>query len=392
MHAETIVSCDNMLKLPVYLDNNATTPVDPEVLAAMLPYFTERFGNAASRTHSFGWVAEEAVQLAREQVAGLINAGNDEIVFTSGATEAVNLAIKGTIDIRSNKKHIITCTTEHKAVLDTCKHLEKKNVAVTYLPVDSNGRIDPGLLEASIRPDTALISIMLANNETGVLQPIREVSAIARRHNIWFFTDATQAVGKIPVDVAEQGIDMLCMSAHKCHGPKGVGALYIRRKQPRVRLSAQIDGGGHENGFRSGTLNVPGIVGLGKAAAVCREKMSGESERIAKWRNRLENVLVAENIAAVNGHAVHRLPNTTNLRFQRVSGSRLLTALSKTLAVSAGSACTSANPAPSHVLQAMGIPDDLIKSSIRIGIGRFTTGEEIDYCIAEVKRVVGDLA
>ncbi len=377
-----------MLKLPIYLDNNATTPVDPEVLEAMLPYFTERFGNAASRTHAFGWVAEEAVQMAREQVAALIGAGSEEIVFTSGATEAVNLAIKGACDIREGEKHIITCATEHKAVLDTCKRLEKKGVTVTYLPVDHNGLVDPTLLEASIRPETVLISIMFANNETGVLQLVNEISAIARRHGVWFFSDATQATGKVPVNVEEQGIDMLCLSAHKLYGPKGVGALYIRRKNPRVRIAAQIDGGGHEKGFRSGTLNVPGIVGLGKAAAICREKMTAESERITALRNQLEAVLAESPTVSVNGNIAGRLPNTTNLAFHNVAGSKLLTAINKTIAVSSGSACTSANPAPSHVLQAMGLPDDLIKSSIRFGLGRFTTQEEIDYCITEVKAIL----
>ena len=379
-----------MLKLPVYLDNNATTPVDPAVLETMLPYFTEHFGNAASRTHSFGWIAEEAVQVAREQVAALIGADSEEIVFTSGATEAINLAIKGTCDIRQGEKHIITCVTEHKAVLDTCKALEKKGVRVTYLPVDAGGIVDTGLLEASITPQTVLISIMFANNETGVIQPVKEIASIAKRHHTWFFSDATQAVGKVPVDVEKLGIDMLCLSAHKMYGPKGTGALYIRRKAPRVRITAQMDGGGHEKGFRSGTLNVPGIAGLGKAAAICREKMPEESAGIAMLRDLLENGLSSDSIT-VNGNIDNRLPHTTNLAFHNVPGSRLLTGLNKTIAVSAGSACTSANPAPSHVLQAMDLPDDLIKSSIRFGLGRFTTQEEIEYCIAEVKTILEEL-
>lgn len=380
-----------MQTLPIYLDNNATTPVDPEVLEAMLPYFSVHFGNAASRTHSFGWVAEEAVQQAREQVAQLIGADSPEIIFTSGATEAVNLAIKGTCDIHEGKKHIITCATEHKAVLDTCKSLEKKGVAVTCLPVDSNGLINVDQLEDAVTPDTVLISIMFANNETGVLQPISDIAAVAKRHNTWFFTDATQAVGKVPVDVRQQGIDMLCLSAHKIYGPKGVGALYIRRKNPRVRLMAQTDGGGHEKGFRSGTLNVPGIVGLGKAAMLCRKKMAGESIRIEELRNQLENALVATGQVTLNGAGAHRLPNTANLAFHNTNGSKLLTEINKTIAVSSGSACTSANPAPSHVLKAMGLPDDLIKSSIRFGLGRFTTQDEIEYTVNEVKRILSSV-
>lgn len=376
-----------MVKLPVYLDNNATTPVDPAVLEAMLPYFSVHFGNAASRTHSFGWVAEEAVQVAREEVAALIGADSSEIVFTSGATEAINLAIKGTCDIRQGPKHIITCVTEHKAVLDTCKHMEKQGVVITWLPVNEAGLIDVQALEAAIKPETVLICIMAANNETGVLQPIAEIGAIAKRHNIWFFSDATQAVGKIPIDVEALGIDMLSLSAHKMYGPKGVGALYIRRKNPRVKITAQIDGGGHEKGFRSGTLNVPGIVALGKAAAICQKQMPEEASRISTLRNLLEDGLVSADIT-INGDTQHRLPNTSNLAFHGITGNQLLTELNKTIAVSAGSACTSANPSPSHVLQAMGLPDDLIKSAIRFGLSRFTTREEITYTIEVLKRIV----
>ena len=381
-----------MLKLPIYLDNNATTPVDPEVLQSMLPYFTEHFGNAASRNHSFGWVAEEAVTQAREQVAQLMHADPSEIVFTSGATEAINLALKGAYEMYSAKgNHIITCLTEHKAVLDTCKHLEKSGAEVTYLPVNSDGTVDLNLLKMAIRPNTILISIMMANNETGVLQPVKAIGAIAKEHNIIFFTDATQATGKIPVDVQSDNIDMLCLSAHKIYGPKGAGALYVRRKNPRVRLAAQIDGGGHEKGMRSGTLNVPGIVALGKCAALCMQKMNEESKRISGLRDQLEKNLMQLSNINVNGNTTHRLPNVTNLSFAGIPGDRLLTEISRTIAVSSGSACTSANPEPSHVLKAMGVAGDLAKSSIRFGLGRFTTREEIEYAIATVKKIVANL-
>ncbi|HRP57082.1 IscS subfamily cysteine desulfurase [Agriterribacter sp.] len=381
-----------MLKLPVYLDNNATTPVDPEVLQAMLPYFTEHFGNAASRNHSFGWVAEEAVTQAREQVAQLIHAAPSEIVFTSGATEAINLAMKGVYEMYSTKgNHIITCATEHKAVLDTCKHLERSGAELTCLEVNREGIIDLNLLKAAIRPNTVLISIMTANNETGVLQPVKEIGAIAKQHEIIFFTDATQAAGKIPVDVQSDNIDLLCLSAHKIYGPKGAGALYVRRKNPRVRLAAQIDGGGHEKGMRSGTLNVPGIVALGKSCALGMQKMDEESKRIGGLRDQLEKSLLQLNNVAVNGNRVHRLPNVTNLSFAGIPGNRLLTEISRTIAVSSGSACTSANPEPSHVLKAMGAADDLAKSSIRFGLGRFTTQEEIEYAVETVKKILQNL-
>ncbi|MCC6287784.1 MAG: IscS subfamily cysteine desulfurase [Chitinophagaceae bacterium] len=381
-----------MLNLPIYLDNNATTPIDPAVLNAMMPYLTNQFGNAASRSHSFGWVAEEAVKLAREQVAALTGAHSSEIIFTSGATEAINLAIKGVIEIYADSgKHIITCATEHKAVLDTCKHLEKSGVEITLLPVQHNGIINITDLKKAIRKDTLLITVMYANNETGVLQPIREIGAIAREHNILFFTDATQAVGKIPVHVIEDNIDLLCLSAHKIYGPKGIGALYVRRKNPRVRLSPQIDGGGHEKGLRSGTLNVPGIAALGKAAELCRSQMQEEALRIKKLRDKLEYALVSIGGVTVNGDTAHRLPNVTNLSFSNIKGNQLLTAITKTIAVSSGSACTSANPEPSHVLKAMGIADELAKNSIRFGLGRFTTGEEIEYCIEEVTRILKKL-
>lgn len=381
-----------MLKLPIYLDNNATTPVDPEVLQAMLPYFTEHFGNAASRSHSFGWTAEEAVKQAREQVAQLIQANPSEIVFTSGATEAINLALKGVFEVYGQAgRHIITCSTEHKAVLDTCKHLEKLGADITFLPVNNDGIIDLNVLESAIRPDTILISIMLANNETGVLQPVKEIGAIAKEHGIIFFTDATQAAGKIPVDVQADNIDMLCMSAHKIYGPKGVGALYVRRKNPRVSLAAQIDGGGHEKGMRSGTLNVPGIVALGKSCAICLQQMDEEAHRIGALRDQLESELIQPGKITVNGSTIHRLPNVTNLAFAGIPGNKLLTEINRTIAVSSGSACTSANPEPSHVLKAMNLDDELAKSSIRFGLGRFTTREEIEYTIDAVKAILQNL-
>lgn len=378
-----------MLKLPIYLDYNATTPVDPLVLEAMLPYLTNQFGNAASRSHSFGWVAEEAVTLAREQTAALIGADASEIIFTSGATEAINLAIKGVIETYGDGgKHIITCATEHKAVLDTCKHLEKAGAEISLIPVQPDGLINIDNLKNAIRKDTVLITVMYANNETGVIQPIAEIGSIAKENNILFFTDATQAVGKIPVNVIEDQIDLLCLSAHKMYGPKGVGALYVRRKNPRVRLSAQIDGGGHEKGMRSGTLNVPGIVALGSASALCLSQMEEDTFRIKKLRDKLELALRAINVVSVNGNIEHRLPNVTNIAFGNMQGNQLLTAITKTIAVSSGSACTSANPEPSHVLSAMGVPGDLAKNSIRFGLGRFTTEEEIDYTIEEVTRIV----
>lgn len=381
-----------MLNLPIYLDNNATTPVDPLVLQAMLPYLTNQFGNAASRSHSFGWVAEEAVTLAREEVAALIGANSSEIIFTSGATEAINLAIKGVLEMYSDiGKHIITCVTEHKAVLDTCKHIEKYGASISSLPVDQNGVINMYELKKAIRKDTVLITVMYANNETGVIQPIREIGRIAKENNILFFTDATQAVGKTPVNVTEDNIDLLCLSAHKIYGPKGAGALYVRRKNPRVRLSPQIDGGGHEKGMRSGTLNVPGIAALGKAAALCQSQMQEDTLRINAFRNKLELALCSIGGVTVNGNTAQRLPNTTNLSFRNIKDNQLLTAITRNIAVSSGSACTSANPEPSHVLKAMGISDEAAKNSIRFGLGRFTTEEEIDYTIKEVSRIVKEL-
>lgn len=381
-----------MLQLPVYLDNNATTPCDPRVVAAMLPYFTEVYGNAASRSHPFGWAAEEAVDYAREQVAKLIGAEPKEIVFTSGATEAVNLAIKGVYEMYAGKgNHIITAVTEHKAVLDTCKHLEKQGAQITWLPVNREGEIDLAQLEAAITPQTILISIMYANNEVGVIQPIRAISDIAKKHGVLLMTDATQAVGKIPVDVNADGIDLLTLSAHKMYGPKGIGALYVRRRSPRVKLTAQIDGGGHERGMRSGTLNVPGIVGLGKAVELCGAEMAADTARITPMRDRLEKALLELELSNVNGSVTHRLPHTTNLSFKYVEGEALMMGFNKNIALSTGSACTSASLEPSYVLKALGLSDDLAHASLRFGLGRFTTDEQIDYAIRTITEAINKL-
>lgn len=377
------------LKLPIYLDNNATTPMDPRVLDTMLPYFVEKFGNAASRNHSFGWVAEEAVDYAREQVAQLINADAKEIIFTSGATEANNLAIKGVFEMYASKgNHIITCTTEHKAILDTCKHLEKQGASVTYLPVQADGLIDLAELEKAITPKTILITIMYGNNEIGVVQPIREISAIAKKNGILFFTDGTQAVGKIPVDVMADGIDLMSFSGHKMYGPKGVGCLYVRRKNPRVKVTAQMDGGGHERGMRSGTLNVPGIVGFGKACELCRLEMEEEAKRLSKLRDKLEAALTQIDESYVNGNREHRLPHVANISFKYVEGEGLLMGFNKEIALSSGSACTSASLEPSYVLKSLGLGDDLAHSSLRFGLGRFTTEEQIDYTIKAITDTV----
>jgi len=380
------------LNLPIYLDNNATTPCDPRVVETMVPYFTEKFGNAASRSHSFGWVAEEAVDYAREQVAKLINANPKEIIFTSGATEADNLAIKGVFEMYASKgNHIITCTTEHKAVLDTCKHVEKMGGEVTYLNVKPDGLVDLEELEKAITDKTILITIMYGNNEIGVVQPIREISAIAKKHGILFFTDATQAVGKIPVDVIADGIDLMAFSAHKMYGPKGVGALYVRRKNPRVKVTAQMDGGGHERGMRSGTMNVPGIVGFGKACEICMNEMEAEAARLSKMRDRLEAGLMELEEAYVNGSVEHRLPHVANISFKYVEGEGLMMGFNKNIALSSGSACTSASLEPSYVLKALGLGDDLAHSSLRFGLGRFTTDEQIDYTITAIKDTVTKL-
>jgi cysteine desulfurase len=377
------------LQLPIYLDNNATTPMDPRVLEAMLPYFTEKFGNAASRNHSFGWVAEEAVDYAREQVARLINADPKEIIFTSGATEADNLAIKGVFEMYASKgDHVITCATEHKAVLDTCKHIEKIGGQVTVLDVKEDGLIDLQELENAITDKTILIAIMYGNNEIGVVQPVREISKIARKHGVLFFTDGTQAVGKIPVDVNADGIDLMAFSGHKMYGPKGVGALYVRRKNPRVKVTSQMDGGGHERGMRSGTLNVPGIVGFGKACELCMQEMESEGARLSKMRDRLESSLLELEETYVNGNREHRLPHTANISFKYVEGEGLMMGFNKNIALSSGSACTSASLEPSYVLKALGLGDDLAHSSLRFGLGRFTTDEQIDFTIDAIKNTV----
>jgi cysteine desulfurase len=378
-----------MLRFPIYLDHNATTPCDPRVVEAMLPYFTQQFGNAASRHHSFGWQAEEAVDQAREQVARLIGAEKAEIIFTSGATEGDNLALKGVFETYAVKgAHIITCNIEHKAVLDVCKQLEKRGADITYLPINTEGLVTPEQVEAAIRPDTILVALMYANNELGTVMPVKEIGAVARKHGVVFFTDATQAVGKIPVDVNNDNIDLLALSAHKLYGPKGVGALYVRRRGPRVKLSAQLHGGGHERDLRSGTLNVPGIVGLGKACALCLQEMQEDTVRLSKLRNHLEKELLAIEESFVNGNPKHRLPHVTNIGFKGVDNEGLLMGINKEIAVSSGSACTSASLEPSYVLKALGLGDDVAKSSLRFSLGRFTTEEEVDYTIKKVRETV----
>jgi cysteine desulfurase len=377
------------MKLPIYLDYQATTPLDPRVLEAMLPYFTEYFGNAASRSHAFGWKAEEAVESAREQVAAAIGASGKEIIFTSGSTEAINLAIKGVAEMYAAKgKHIVTSLAEHKAVLDTCKHLEKLGCEVTYLKPDRTARVSAEAVRAALRPDTVLVALMWANNEVGTLNPIREIGAVCRAHGVLLFTDATQAVGKVPVDVELDHVDLLCLSAHKLYGPKGVGALYVRRKNPRVRLTAQIDGGGHERGMRSGTLNVPGIVGLGKACELARLELESEARRARELRDHLHQRILKElGYVELNGHPTERLPGNLNLSFHFVEGESLIMGISD-VAVSSGSACTSASLEPSHVLRAMDVGEELAHSSIRFGIGRFTTREEVDYAADALVKAV----
>jgi cysteine desulfurase len=376
-------------KLPIYMDNQATTAVDPRVLEAMLPYFSEKFGNAASRNHEFGWKAEEAVENARAQIARLIRASPREIVFTSGATESDNLAIKGVAEASREKgNHIITQVTEHKAVLDACKRLEKSGWDVTYLTVASDGRVSVDDLRSAITPKTVLISIMYANNEIGVIQPIAEIGKIAKEKKIVFHVDGVQAVGKIPVDVQKDGIDLLSISAHKIYGPKGAGALYVRRKDPRVEVAAIIDGGGHERGMRSGTLNVPGIVGLGKACEICQKEMPEEIERLRSLRDKLREAITGRlDGTAVNGSIAHRLPNNLNLSFSGVEGDALLMGIND-VAVSSGSACTSAMIEPSYVLRSLGVSDDLSHSSIRFGLGRFNSEEEVNYVADRVVETV----
>ena len=379
------------MNLPIYLDNNSTTPMDPRVLESMLPFFNEKFGNAASRNHSFGWNAEKAVDEAREQVAHLIGSTSKEIIFTSGATEANNLAIKGAFEMYGSQgNHIITVTTEHKAVLDACKKVEKMGAKVTYLSPDEDGLINHNELEAAITDQTILITIMYGNNEIGVVQDIRAISTIAKKNGILFHTDATQAVGKIPVDVLADGIDLMSFTAHKMYGPKGVGALYVRRKNPRVKVTSQMDGGGHERGMRSGTLNVPGIVGVGKACELCELEMEQEAVRLSAMRDRLEKELLTIEEAYVNGNPAHRLPHVANISFKFVEGEGLMMG-TKDIAVSSGSACTSASLEPSYVLKSLGLDDELAHSSLRFGLGRFTTDEEIDFAIDHVKTAVNKL-
>ncbi|GLU53809.1 cysteine desulfurase family protein [Dyadobacter frigoris] len=377
------------MKLPVYLDNAATTPMDPKVLEEMLPYFLENFGNAASNSHVYGWTASEAVDIAREQVAELIGAHPSEIVFTSGATESINLAIKGVFENYKEKgNHIITCVTEHRAVLDTCEWVENTGGKVTYLPVNPEGVIELTELENAITSQTILISIMFANNETGTIQPVEEISKLARKHGILFFSDATQAVGKILIDVNEDGMDMLSLSAHKLYGPKGIGALYVRRRNPKVNISSQIHGGGHEKNMRSGTLNVPGIVGLGKACEICKMELESEPGAVAVLRNLLERELLKMEGTKKNGSMENRLPNITNISFEHVNGEALLLEICSEIAVSRGSACSSVTTKPSHVLKALGLSDTLALSSFRMSLGRFTTLSQIEYAVQTIRTIV----
>jgi len=376
----------------IYLDYNSTTPVDHSVLETMLPWFTEKFGNAASRSHAIGWEAEEAVTIAREQIAKLIGSVKEEIVFTSGATESINLAVKGVAEVYASKgNHIITCVTEHKAVLDTCAALEKKGVAVTYLPVNEKGMIDLNDLQKAITPSTILIALMYANNETGVIHPVKQIGAIAKEKKLLFFCDATQAVGKITVDVVMDDIDLMAFSSHKIYGPKGIGALYVRRKNPRVTIKSQIDGGGHERNMRSGTLNVPGIVGFGKAAKLAGLEMKKRQENLQLLRDKLESSLLQLGSVKINGNSGHRLPSTGNLCFGGINGTNLLAAISKKIAVSSGSACTSASTDPSHVLNAMGLTDEEARNSIRFSLGIMTTEQEIDRAIKEISEILYQL-
>ncbi len=382
-----------MVRLPIYMDNHATTPVDKRVLDAMLPYFTEKFGNAASRNHSFGWEAEEAVDKARNQIAALINAKPKEIVFTSGATESDNLAIKGIVEFYKDKgNHIITCVTEHKAVLDSCRTLERTGKAtVTYLPVDRYGMVDPDSVRKAITDKTVLITIMYANNEVGTIHPVREIGKIAKEKGVIFHCDAVQAAGKIPVDVERDGIDLAALSAHKIYGPKGIGALYVRSKAPRVRITAQMDGGGHERGMRSGTLNVTGIVGLGKACEIAQAEMAEENRRLLDLRSKLQAGLFERlEDVTLNGHPTERLPGNLNVSFAYVEGESLLMGISD-VAVSSGSACTSATLEPSYVIRALGVSEELAHSSIRFGLGRFNTEEEVNFVTDRVTREVNRL-
>ena len=377
----------------IYLDNNATTPTDPRVVEKMIPFFYENPGNAASRNHPAGWVAEGAVDKAREQLADLINADPREIIFTSGATESDNLAIKGVFEMYRRKgDHIITVKTEHKAVLDACKKVEKMGGQVTYLDVKNDGLIDLAELEAAITDKTILISVMYANNETGVIQPMKAIGDICKKHGVLFMSDATQAVGKIPVDPKELGIHLMAFTSHKMYGPKGVGALFVNRKNPRVKVTSQMDGGGHERGMRSGTLNVPGIVGFGAAAEIAKNEMHEDAARLSKLRDKLEAALL-ENLeeAYVNGNVEHRMPHVTNISFKHVEGEGLMMTFNQNIALSSGSACTSASLEPSYVLVALGLGDDLAHSSLRFSLGRFTTEEDIDAAIAQVTEGVNHM-
>lgn len=373
----------------IYLDNNATTPCDPRVVEAMLPFYYEHPGNAASRNHPFGWEAEEAVDHAREQIANLIGVDTKEIIFTSGATESDNLALKGVFEMYARKgNHIITAKTEHKAVLDTCHRLEKMGAEVTYLDVQRDGLIDLKDLEDSIKDNTVMVAIMWANNETGVIQPVKEIGEICEKHGVLFFSDATQAVGKIHTHPREVGIHLMAFSAHKMYGPKGVGALYVRRKGPRVKVTAQMDGGGHERGMRSGTLNVPGIVGFGKAAEIAMAEMDSDAKRLSALRDRLERGFLEMEEVYINGNTTHRMPHVTNISFKHVEGEGLMMTFNQNIALSSGSACTSASLEPSYVLMALGLGDDLAHSSLRFSLGRFNTDEDVDFAIEAIKKGV----
>lgn len=375
-----------MSKRLIYLDNNSTTPCDPRVVAEMLPYFYDHPGNAASRNHPFGWEAEDAVDLARERIAKLIGVDTKEIIFTSGATESDNLALKGVFEMYSRKgNHIITLKTEHKAVLDACQKIEKMGGEVTYLDVQSDGLVDLKALEAAIKPSTVLISVMWANNETGVIQPMKEIGEICAKHGVLFMSDATQAVGKIPVNPKEVGVHLMAFTGHKMYGPKGVGALFVNRKSPRVKVTAQIDGGGHERGMRSGTLNVPAIVGFGKAAELAMEEMDADAKRLSALRDKLEKTF-SDRLEEVyiNGNTQHRMPHVTNISFKHVEGEGLMMTFNQEIAVSSGSACTSASLEPSYVLIALGLGDDLAHSSIRFSLGRFTTEDDVDYAVEKL--------
>jgi cysteine desulfurase len=380
------------MKLPIYMDYHATTPVDPRVLDAMLPYFTDLFGNPASRQHRFGWVAEEAVESSRTALARSIGAEPGEIIFTGGATESNNLAVKGAAEALKQKgNHVVTVQTEHRSVLDPCRKLEKLGYQVTYLPVDGEGLLDPGQLRSALTPKTILVSVMTANNEIGTIQDIREIGSICREHGILFHTDATQAIGKIPVNVRDQQVDLLSCSSHKVYGPKGIGALFVRGSNPRVRIVSQMDGGGHERGMRSGTLNVPGIVGMAKAIELAMASQQEESARLSALRDAMLGALRSQlEEVYLNGHAVQRLPNNLNISFLSVDDSALMMSM-KDIAVSTGSACSTADPEPSHVLKALRLPKERLHSAIRFGLGRFTTGEEVEYVVARVVEHVREL-